>query len=89
MQRCWRLSTEPLAIEESEIRAVLVLEHVLPILDKDAGMHTRYTALFSAMGSQVHIGVNVADSVLATDQNGVLAAYVELLIICLDDEPGA
>src|SRR5438876_12731 len=41
------------------------------------------------MRSQVHIRVDVADGIFAANHNVILATYVELLIVCLDDEPCA
>src|SRR5260370_9210286 len=87
MERSWRFPVKSLAIEGREIRAVLVLQHVLAIFDKDVSVHTRYATLFSTMRSQVHIGADVADGVFAANHNVIFAAYVELLIVCLDDEP--
>src|SRR5437588_11615166 len=39
MQRSGCLAGKPLAIEEREICTILVLNHILAILDKDASMH--------------------------------------------------
>src|SRR5712691_866454 len=86
MQRSRSLSGKPLAIEKREICAVLIFQHVLTVLDKDAGVQTRHAALFSTMWGKVHIGENVAYRILAANHNIIFATQIKLLIIGLDNQ---
>ncbi len=88
MQGRRRFGRELLPVEKCEVGAVLVLNHVLAIFDKDARVHARNAAFFSAVGGQVHVGEDVADGIFAPDQNVVFAAQVVLLVIGFDDETG-
>src|SRR5260221_12293149 len=87
MQRRRRLRGELLPVEKREIGTVLILQPILAVLDKDARVHARDTALFPTVRGQVHIGEDVAHSILATDQNNIFAAQIELLVVSFDDEP--
>ena len=77
---------ELLTIEEGEIGAVLVFEHVLPVIVKDARVETGDAAIFAAVGRQVNVGIDVADGILAANDDVVFAAQVEFLVVGLDNE---
>ena len=72
---------EFLTIEEGEVGAILVFEHVLAVLYEDARVQAGDAALFAAMRRQVYVGEDVADSIFATDDDVVFAAQVKFLVI--------
>ena len=86
MQWCRCLAGQTLPIEEREICAVLIFQHILAVLNKDASMHARDAAFFSTMGSQVHIGEDITYGILTANHDVVFAAQVKLLVVCLDDQ---
>src|SRR5581483_4714892 len=88
VERRGRLGGQALAIEEGEIGTILILQHVLPILYKDASVQTRYSPLLTAVSGQVYIGVDVANGILAAHSDVIFPAQVKLLVVGLDDQPG-
>src|SRR5260370_18920000 len=67
MHRRRRLRGELLPVEKRDIGTVLIFQHILAVLDNDARVHPRATALFPTLRCHDHIGVDPACSILATD----------------------
>ncbi len=84
----WRLRGQLLFVHEGEVGAVLIFDHILVALQENLGMQPRDAALLATMSGQVNIGIDVADGILASDQNLALAGKIERLPIRLDDELG-